>query len=110
VHYSLDFGTDSPGFEYREGSRYVERPMRSLVTVNNTDAYTASCLAGLGIIQVPRRGLAARLSSGELVEILPEFTCQPLPVTILHAYERAVPKRVRLVIAWLAEQITPHLS
>jgi DNA-binding transcriptional LysR family regulator len=110
VHYSAEFGADSPAFEYREGPRYVERPMRSLVTVNNADAYAASCLAGLGIIQVPRWGYDARLRSGDLVEILPELTCQPLPVTILHAYGRAVPKRVRLVMAWLAEQITPQLS
>jgi DNA-binding transcriptional LysR family regulator len=110
VHYSVELGAGSAAFEYREGSGYVERPMRSLVTVNNTDAYAASCLAGLGIIQAPRWGHGARLSSGDLVEILPDFTCQPLPVTILHAYERAVPKRVRLVMTWLAEQIAPHLS
>jgi DNA-binding transcriptional LysR family regulator len=110
VHYSLEFGADAPGFEYREGASYAERPMRSLVTVNNADAYTAACLAGLGIIQVPRSGLATRLGTGELVEILPDFTCRPMPVTILHAYTRSVPKRVRAFMAWLAELITPHVS
>ena len=49
VHYSIRFGTDTPGFEYRDGNIYREQPMGSLVTVNSTDAYRAACLAGLGI-------------------------------------------------------------
>jgi DNA-binding transcriptional LysR family regulator len=111
IHYSLDFGADTPSFEYREvGSRYAQRAMRSVVTVNNADAYTAACLAGLGIIQVPRSGLTPRLEAGELVEILPDFTCRPMPVSILHAYTRSVPKRVRAFISWLAELIAPHVS
>jgi DNA-binding transcriptional LysR family regulator len=110
VHYSLDFGSDTPGFEYREGDRYVERPMRSLITVNNADAYTAACLAGLGIIQVPRLGNAALLSSGALVEVLPDFPSAPMPVSIVHAYAHTVPKRVRLFMAWLAEIVRPLLS
>ncbi len=108
VHYSLSFGSDTPGFEYHDGTRYVERPMRSLVTVNNADAYSAACLAGLGIIQVPHWGLAP--SSAPLVPILPELSCAPMPVTILHAYGRTVPKRVRLFMAWLAEVVSPLLS
>jgi DNA-binding transcriptional LysR family regulator len=109
VHYSLDFGSDAPGFEHRAGERYVERPMRSLITVNNTDAYTAACLAGLGIIQTARWGTTSLVSSGELVEILPDFTCAPMTVSIVHAYGRNVPKRVRLFMAWLAELLRPHL-
>src|SRR5262249_44857522 len=56
VHYSIRFGADSPGFEYREGNGYRERPMRSVITVNSTDSYQAACRAGLGIIQAPRMG------------------------------------------------------
>lgn len=110
VHYSLDFGSDTAGFEYREGNRYLERPMRSLVTVNSAEAYTAACLAGLGIIQAPRWSLAPLLGSGALVEILPDFTCEPMPVSILHAYSRNVPKRVRLFMTWIADLVSPLLT
>jgi DNA-binding transcriptional LysR family regulator len=110
VHYALDFGSDTPKFEYRERDGYVEQTMRSRVTVNSADAYVAACLAGLGIIQVPRLGFTPSLSTGEVVEILPDYTCQPMPVAIVHAYGRTVPKRVRLFMTWLAELITPLLS
>lgn len=54
VHYAADLGAGAPGFEYRDGDGYRERPMRAVVTVNNADAYRAACLAGMGIIQAPR--------------------------------------------------------
>ena len=103
VHYSVRFGSDSPGFEYRDGDVYRERPMRSLVTVNSTDSYNAACLVGLGIIQAPRLGLLPRVTAGELVEILPQCACQPLPISLVHAYGRNVPRHVRVVMSWIGE-------
>jgi DNA-binding transcriptional LysR family regulator len=84
--------------------------MRARITVNSTDSYQAACLAGLGIIQVPRLGIAPRLAAGELVEVLPEFTCEPMPVSILHAHGRAVPRHVRIVMDWMAAALRPHLD
>ena len=109
IHYSSNLEATAPCFEHLQGERYVERPMRSLVTVNNSDAYNAACLAGLGIAQAPRWGLSAHIGSGALVEVLPEHTCAPMPVTILHAYDKNVPRRVRVFMAWLAELLAPQL-
>jgi DNA-binding transcriptional LysR family regulator len=110
VHYSLSLGADEPAFEYRDGDRYRERPMRSLVTVNTSDAYGAACVAGLGIIQSPRWGYTDLLQSGVLVEVLPDFPCAPMPVTIVHAHGRNVPKRVRAVMAWIAQVVEPLVA
>ena len=103
VHYSIRFGTDSPGFEYRDGNTYRERPMRSLITVNSTDSYHSACLAGLGIVQSARMGLLPSVTAGELVEILPQHTCQPLPISLVHAHGRNVPRHVRVVMSWIGE-------
>lgn len=110
VHYSLRFGADSPSFEYRDGSSYRERPMRSIVTVNSTDSYQAACIAGLGIIQAPRSGVLRGIAAGELVEILPHHTCEPLPVSIVHPHGRSVPRHVRVVMSWLAELLKGQLE
>ncbi len=110
VHYSLSFGADKPTFEYWDGGAYRELPMRSSITVNSADAYMAACAAGLGIIQSPRTGMAASLAAGTLVEILPELTAAPMPVSIVHGHARNVPRRVRAVINWLAQQLEPHLE
>ncbi len=113
VHYSSTLGSEAPSFEYFDGEGYRERPMRSLLTVNNADAYEAACLAGLGIIQVPRYGMASHVAAGRCVEVLPALTCAPLPVSLLHTHGGNVPRRVRAVMGWLADQMgTPeaHLA
>jgi DNA-binding transcriptional LysR family regulator len=109
VHYALDLA-DAPTFEYPDGDRYRLRPMKSSITVNNADAYLAACLAGLGIIQVPLRGVDTRLAEGSLVEILPELTSEPMPVTLVHGHGRSVPRRVRAVMSWVADLIRPGLA
>ncbi len=109
VHYSLTLGADRPTFEYRDGTQDRERPMRAVITVNSTDAYRAACLAGLGIIQVPRHGVRAQLAEGSLVEVLQAWPCAPMPVSLVHGHGGAVPKRVRAVMTWLGQIIEEHL-
>ena len=71
----------------------------------NADAYLAACIAGLGIVQVPRARRDPAVES--LVEILPEHTARPLPISLLHAHGRSVPRRVRAVMSWIADLLTP---
>lgn len=110
VHYSQALSGDEPTFEYEKNGRWLQHPMRSIVTVNNTDAYASACVAGLGIIQVPRMGKLRWLEQGSLVEVLPAHTCQPMPVSLVHAHARNVPKRVRAVLAFLTTALQPAFS
>jgi DNA-binding transcriptional LysR family regulator len=110
VHYSSALGSELPEFEYHDGSGYQVRAMKSVITVNNADAFQAACRAGLGIIQVPRVGVADGLAAGQLVEILPKLRGQPLSVFLLHPHGRNVPKRVRVVLDWIESVLRPHLE
>jgi DNA-binding transcriptional LysR family regulator len=110
VHYSASLGSDLPELEYHDGTRYRVRPMKAALTVNNADAFGAACRAGLGIIQVPRIGVAPWLASGELVEILPALRAPPLAVHLLHPHGRDVPRRIRVVLDWLDATLRRHLG
>ncbi len=110
VHYSLTFGADAPGFEYKDGNAYRELPMQSILTVNSSDSYTAAALAGLGIIQAPRTGMLASFAAGTLVEVLPELRCRPMPVSLVQVQSRQARGPVRAVIAWLSQIMAPHLE
>jgi DNA-binding transcriptional LysR family regulator len=110
VHYSPSLSAGGASFEYRAGDVYREYPMRSLVTVNSTDAYTAACLAGLGIIQAPSWGAAPRIERGHLVEVLPELASEPMPVSLVHSHGRNVPRRVCVFMAWLRQLLEAHLT
>jgi DNA-binding transcriptional LysR family regulator len=110
IHYVSTLGQRPPGFEYLEGAvcRYV--PMRGVFTVNSVDAYEAGCLAGLGIIQAPTPGLLPLIEQGKLVEVLPQYRAEPMPVSLLYAQRRNVSARVQAFMDWLAEILTPYLD
>ncbi|RLK56046.1 transcriptional regulator [Stenotrophomonas rhizophila] len=109
VHYVGTLGQRSPGFEYHDGEGYRSLPMRGAVTVNSGDGYTAAALAGLGIIQVPRLGVRRALADGTLVEILPDCLAEPMPVSLLYAQRRHLPRRVAAFMEWAATVIRPEL-
>ena len=104
VHYVPTLGARSPGFEFidpADASRLVQKPMTGAMTVNNSDAYQGACLAGLGIIQAPEAGLRAHLDAGRLVELLPEHRPPPMPVYLLYANRRHLPRRVQAFMNWI---------
>ncbi|PXW99433.1 DNA-binding transcriptional LysR family regulator [Sphaerotilus hippei] len=112
VHYLPTLGARPVGFEHVEIDTGEQRclPMPGPVTVNNSEAYISACLAGLGLIQVPALGVQALVDAGQLVEVLPRHQAAPLPVSLLHAHRRHLPRRVQVFMAWVAQVMAPHLT
>lgn len=101
VHYAVNLGTRPQGFEVwaDNTTRWVKTG--GMLTVNSTETYQASCLAGLGIIQVPRIGVKSLLKQGSLTEILPQYRAEPMPVSLLYPHRRNLSRRVHLFMEWL---------
>ncbi|MBA7803934.1 LysR family transcriptional regulator [Citrobacter freundii] len=101
VHYAVNLGTRSQGFEIatNNGPRWIKTG--GMLTVNSTETYHAACLAGLGIIQVPRVGVREALRAGTLVEVLPQYRAEPMPVSLLYPHRRNLSRRVHLFMEWL---------
>ena len=114
VHYVRTLGGRSAGFEYLHGGELHYQAMAGVVTVNNAEAYSAACLAGLGLIQVPAVGVAEHLQRGELVSLLEDWQAPAMPVSLLYARQRHVPRRVQAFMQWLAAvlalQVDPAAS
>ncbi|MFZ6843896.1 LysR family transcriptional regulator [Undibacterium sp. RuTC16W] len=110
IHYTANFGGKPVGFEYVDNGQNKTLKMTGSITVNNSDAYQAACLAGFGIIQVPVIGMQRELiAAGRLVEILPAYTAQAMPVSLLYANRRHLPKRTQRLMNWIAEVMAPYL-
>lgn len=114
VHYVRSLGARSQGFEYQHEGELRFQAMAGVVTVNNAEAYSAACLAGLGLIQVPAVGVAEHLQRGELVSLLEPWQAPAMPVSLLYARQRHVPRRVQAFMNWLTEilasQVDPPLG
>ena len=108
IHYEQTLGSKMNGWEWFDGkaTRYIE--MKGALIVNNTETYNAACLAGLGIIQAPSPGLRVLINQGRLVEILPDYEAEPMPVSLIYAARRHIPLRVQAFMDWLTKIIRPH--
>lgn len=102
VHYATNLGVRQQGFEVWQHNQTQWIKTGGILTVNSTETYQAACLAGLGIIQVPRVGVRELLRSGKLVEILPQYRAQPMPVSLIYPHRRNLSRRVHLFMEWLS--------
>lgn len=109
VGYIATLGAKPDGFEYPLGDAYAMLTMKTVVTVNNADSYTNACLAGLGIIQVPRAGARDCLQDGRLVEVLPQCRARPMPVSIVYPNRRNLSKRVQVFMDWLSACVASYM-
>ncbi|MEW5307956.1 MAG: hypothetical protein WDW36_010323 [Sanguina aurantia] len=122
IHYVSNLGARSPGWEYPDGSGYASLPMEGRITVNST--LVARPLGAFRIINcaspaylerhgTPKPAWALHqlpIDAGQLAEVLPDLLAEPMPVTLLYANRRNLPRRVQAFMAWVTQVLQPHLE
>jgi DNA-binding transcriptional LysR family regulator len=112
IYYANNFGGKPSGFEYQVGQQHKiqnkVQEMAGSITVNNSDTFQAACLAGFGIIQAPEISLRNLIEQGKLVAILGEYLAEPMPISLLYANRRHLPKRTQRFMHWLGEIMRQH--
>lgn len=102
-------GREQP-WEYLAAGRPHELAVPSRVVTNNAESYIACCLAGLGLIQVPRFDVQHLLADGRLVEVLPDCRPAPMPVSLLYPHRRQRSRRLQVFIEWSETLLRPYLE
>lgn len=86
------------------------RPLRVAVqgplSSNSGELVRDWCLAGRGIMLRSLWDIAPRLASGELVRVLPQYAMADADVHWLAPYRPQTPRRIRLLVDFLAEQFS----
>lgn len=104
-HLAVNYSSPSTGrvadWEWMEHGNLRTLPMRARVSVNNAEAYVACCLAGLGLIQVPAYDVQGHLDAGELVEVMPDHSAPPMPMTLLYPHRQHLSQRLVVFAEWL---------
>ncbi|MNL62135.1 HTH-type transcriptional regulator ArgP [compost metagenome] len=90
------------------GGHLAQVPSR--VIVNNAESYIACCLAGLGLIQIPRFDVQHLLDSGELVEVMPACRAASMPVSLLYPHRRQRSRRLAVFHEWFEALMQPYLE
>jgi LysR family transcriptional regulator for bpeEF and oprC len=74
--------------------------MQGKMAVNDTEAYMAGSLNGLGLSQSPLFMCAPYLHDGRLVEVLPQFKPATMPISAVYPHHRHLSPALRLFVDW----------
>ena len=113
-HLSVGYASPSTGRELpwdyvvSGQERLVAVPSR--VIANNAESYIACCVAGMGLIQIPRFDVQHLLDRGELVEVMPGFRAAPMQVSLVYPNRRQRSRRLNAFIEWFEALMRPHLD
>jgi len=90
-------------FHYTRGDESEEITGRYVVAVNDSNAYVAAGLAGLGVIAAPRFMVREHLASGALQPVLQDWTGDAIPLHVVYPPNRHLSTKLRLFVDWVAE-------
>lgn len=99
--FPLDFNKDGERIE-------ISEPYR--LSVNDSNAHTSAILAGFGVAQMVSFVAEPYLKSGELVQLLPDWHLDPLPVHVVYPPNRHLSAKVRAFVNWAADLFAKHPS
>ncbi|MFA9219066.1 MAG: LysR substrate-binding domain-containing protein [Sphingomonadaceae bacterium] len=93
----------------RDGER-VQVQLPGDIAVNDSNAYVAAGLAGLGIVQMTNFMFEPLIRQGRMELVLPDWTSDPLPVHVVYPQNRHLSAKVRVFVEWVAELFSQHPS
>lgn len=100
---------DDNRWTFRRGGQTHTVEVQGRYIVNDVDVRREATLAGWGIASLPEFAIADALRSGELVQVLPDWSFEPRaysgPVWLLYPQNRFLPLKVRAMIDWLLANI-----
>nr|WP_063570924.1 LysR family transcriptional regulator [Luteibacter rhizovicinus] len=113
-HVAVGYASPTTGralpWEYVSDGEEKTISLTSRVTVNNAESYIACCIAGAGMIQIPRFDVQHLLDGGRLVEVMPDLRASSMPVSLLYPHRRQRSRRLDAFIEWFEALIRPHLD
>ena len=93
---------------FTKGEETVELVGAYKLSVNDSNAHTDALLAGLGVSQGALFAVAPYLASGELVQVLPDWSRPRIPVHVVYPPNRHLSAKTRAFVDWAAELFGKH--
>jgi LysR family transcriptional regulator for bpeEF and oprC len=95
-------------WDFRRGEERIDIPMRGVIALNDSNAYVQAGLAGLGVIQMTDYLVTQHVAAGRMVQLLPDWTSEPLPVHIVYPQNRHLSAKVRVFVEWVSDLFANH--
>ncbi|CZT36939.1 LysR family transcriptional regulator [Rhizobium sp. 9140] len=89
--------------EFIGDERTIEIIPNYILSVNDARSYVNAAIGGLGIAVAPGFMINGALENGTLVEVLPGWSIEPVPLYIVYPQRRHLSNKVRVFVDWLAK-------
>jgi DNA-binding transcriptional LysR family regulator len=95
-------------WEFHRAGKVTQVNVSGRLVMNDLAAKLAACASGHGIAQTFELGLGPLLASGELRQVLTDWSDERFPLYAYHPSRRLPPAKVRAFIDFVVESIPPH--
>jgi LysR family transcriptional regulator, regulator for bpeEF and oprC len=95
-------------WDFNKDGERIQVPMPGVIALNDSNAYVQAGLAGLGIVQMTDYLLLQHVREGRMVQVLPDWSSDPLPIHIVYPQNRHLSAKVRVFVEWVAELFANH--
>lgn len=95
-------------WNFVRGNERYDMPLPGVIAVNDGNAYVRAGLTGLGIVQMPDYLLEKHMRDGLMVEVLPDWGTDPLPMHVVYPQNRHLSAKMRVFVEWVAEVFDDH--
>lgn len=90
-------------WDFMRGDETIFIPLPSCLAVNDSTAYHAAAVQGLGMIQMASYAIEPLLEAGALELALEDWTSTPLPINVVYPQNRHLSAKVRVFVEWMAD-------
>lgn len=94
--------------EFVKGKDRVAVEGKYVVAVNDSNAYLAAGVAGLGVIHTLKFMAQPYIDSGIFLPVLEDWSAEPNALSVVYMPNRHLSVRVRAFVDWLVEYFGAH--
>jgi len=76
-----------------------------VLAMNDSDAYVVAGLMSFGIVKVANYIVQPYLDSGQLMQVLTDWTAEQFPIQVIYPQSRHLSAKVRIFVDWVSELI-----
>jgi LysR family transcriptional regulator, regulator for bpeEF and oprC len=92
-------------WEFARGGQNVQVTLDGVLAVNDHEAYVVAALMSFGIVKVANYVVRPHLESGQLTEVLSDWTAEQLPISVMYPQSRHLSAKVRIFVDWVSDLI-----
>lgn len=95
-------------WHFTRGDERIQVALPGCIALNDSYAYTAAGLSGLGIVQMANFLMAPMLQDGRLVVILDDWINDPMPIHVVYPHNRHLSVKLRVFVEWVSILFARH--